>query len=339
MLKNILKIKFFLATLSLIIFITILNFGVFYIFVPGNLAQTKTIIIEPKLSINQIVTKLYSNKVIKYPEVFNIIAKIYSIKNPLKSGEYIFTHNISPLQTLRVLASGKSIIHKIIVPEGTVVQEVVKKINEETRLVGEIKGVIPEGFLMPSTYFFSYGDQKERIINQMRNLMSNNLDKVMIDLSPDSPLKTRLDILTLASIVEKEAGSDAEKPIIAAVFLNRLKKNMKLQADPTNIYALTEGKFKLARALTKKDLLQELPYNTYYIKGLPPGPISCPSLKSLEAVVKPAKTDALFFVVDGKGGHNFSNNLNDHNRFVEMYRKSMIKVPVIDPEKTKENYE
>lgn len=339
MLKNILKIKFFLATLSLIIFITILNFGVFYIFVPGNLAQTKTIIIEPKLSINQIVTKLYSNKVIKYPEVFKIIAKIYSIKNPLKSGEYIFTHNISPLQTLRVLASGKSVIHKIIVPEGTVVQEVVKKINEETRLVGEIKGIIPEGFLMPSTYFFSYGDQKERIINQMRNLMSNNLDKVMINLSPDSPLKTRLDILTLASIVEKEAGSDAEKPIIAAVFLNRLKKNMKLQADPTTIYALTEGKFKLARALTKKDLLQELPYNTYYIKRLPPGPISCPSLKSLEAVVKPAKTDALFFVVDGKGGHNFSNNLNDHNRFVEMYRKSMIKVPVIDPEKTKENYE
>lgn len=224
-------------------------------------------------------------------------------------------------------------------PEGTVVQEVVKKINEETCLVGEIKGIIPEGFLMPSTYFFSYGDQKERIINQMRNLMSNNLDKVMINLSPDSPLKTRLDILTLASIVEKEAGSDAEKPIIAAVFLNRLKKNMKLQADPTTIYALTEGKFKLARALTKKDLLQELPYNTYYIKGLPPGPISCPSLKSLEAVVKPAKTDALFFVVDGKGGHNFSNNLNDHNRFVEMYRKSMIKVPVIDPEKTKENYE
>lgn len=137
-------------------------------------------------------------------------------------------------------------------PEGTVVQEVVKKINEETRLVGEIKGIIPEVFLMPSTYFFSYGDQKERIINQMRNLMSNNLDKVMINLSPDSPLKTRLDILTLASIVEKEAGSDAEKPIIAAVFLNRLKKNMKLQADPTTIYALTEGKFKLARALLKK---------------------------------------------------------------------------------------
>ncbi len=247
----------------------------------------------------------------------------------------MFTRNISPLQTLRILASGKSIIHKIIVPEGTVVSEVIKKINEESRLLGEIKGIIPEGFLMPSTYFFSYGDQKEQIIDHMRNLMSANLDKVMQNLAPDSPLKTRLEVLTLASIIEKEAGSNAEKPIIAAVFINRLKKNMKLQADSTTIYALTEGKFKLARALTKKDLLQELPYNTYYIKGLPPGPISCPSLKSLEAVVKSAKTDALFFVVDGKGGHNFSNNLNDHNRFVEIYRKSLIKVPepAIDPEK------
>lgn len=333
MLKNILKIKFFLAVLSLIILVTLLNFSIFYIFVPGNLAQTKTIIIEPKLSINQIVTKLYSNKVIKYPEIFKVIAKIYSINNPIKSGEYIFTHNISPLQTLRVLASGRSVIHKIVVPEGSVVHEVIKKINEEKRLIGEIKGIVPEGFLMPSTYFFSYGDQKERIIDQMRNLMSSNLDKVMLNLSPDSPLKTRLDVLTLASIVEKEAGSDAEKPIIAAVFINRLKKNMKLQADPTTIYALTEGKFKLARPLTRKDLLQELPYNTYYIKGLPPGAIACPSLKSLEAVVKPAKTDALFFVVDGKGGHNFSNNLNDHNKFVDSYRKSLIKAPIIDPEK------
>lgn len=332
MLKNLLKVKFCLVILSIIIFVTLLNFSIFYIFVPGSLAQTKTIIIEPKLSINQITEKLYSNKVIKYPQIFKIIAKAYSVKNPLKSGEYIFTHNISPLQTLRILASGKSVIHKIVVPEGTVVNEVVKKITEEKRLIGEIKGIIPEGFLMPSTYFFSYGDQKERIIDQMRNLMSTKLDKVMLNLSPDSPLKTRLEVLTLASIVEKEAGSDAEKPIIAAVFINRLKKNMKLQADPTTIYALTEGKFKLARSLTRKDLLQELPYNTYYIKGLPPGPISCPSLKSLEAVVKPAKTEALFFVVDGKGGHNFSNNINDHNKFVDSYRKSLMKTPVIDPE-------
>ncbi|MGX6959687.1 MAG: endolytic transglycosylase MltG, partial [Rickettsia endosymbiont of Pentastiridius leporinus] len=331
MLRNILKTKFFFAILSLIIFITLLNFSIFYIFVPGSLTQNKTIIIESKLSINQIVTKLYSNGVIKYPEIFKIVAKIYSVKNPLKSGEYVFTPNISPFQALRILASGKSVVHKMIIYEGSVVNDITNKVSEEQRLIGGIKGVIPEGFLMPSTYFFSYGDQKEQLIDQMRSLMSANLDKVMEQLSPDSPLKTRLEVLTLASIVEKEAGTNAEKPIIAAVFINRLKKNMKLQADPTTIYALTEGKFKLARPLTKKDLLQELAYNTYYIKGLPPGPICCPSLKSLEAVVKPAKTDALFFVVDGKGGHNFSSNLSDHNRFVDSYRKSLIKIPIIDP--------
>ncbi|WP_041405579.1 endolytic transglycosylase MltG [Rickettsia prowazekii] len=340
MLKILLKTKLSLVIISLTItiLITLINFSIFYILMPGNLAQNKTIIIEPKLSVNQIVTKLYFNKVIKYPIIFKVIAKIYSITRPIKSGEYVFTRNISPIQTLRILSNGKSIIHKIVVPEGTVVSDVIKKINEESRLFGAIKGIIPEGFLMPSTYFFTYGDQKDRIIDQMRNLMSTNLDEVMKYLSPDSPLKTRIDVLTLASIIEKEAGSNEEKPIIAAVFINRLKKNMKLQADPTTIYALTEGKFKLARALTKKDLLQKLPYNTYYIQGLPPGPISCPSLKSLEAVVKPAKTDALFFVVDGKGGHHFSNNLNDHNRFVEIYRKSLITGTPIDLKKQK-NYE
>ncbi len=132
--------------------------------------------------------------------------------------------------------------------------------------------------------------------------MSFNLDETMAKLSPDSPLKTRLEVLTLASIIEKEAGSNLEKPMIAAVFLNRLRKNMKLQADPTTIYALTEGKVKLGRSLTRKDLLQELPYNTYYIKGLPPGPICCPSKGSLEAVANPAKINSLYFVVDGKGG-------------------------------------
>nr|WP_253307567.1 endolytic transglycosylase MltG [Rickettsia endosymbiont of Ceutorhynchus assimilis] len=331
MLKKTLKVKFTFIILLLILFITFLNFSIFYLFVPGSLPENKTLIIEPKLSVNQIVTKLYNNNIIKYPELFTIIAKLYSLKNPLKSGEYIFTSNISPLQTLKILASGKSIIHKLVIPEGMWVSEIVKKINEEDRLIGEIKGIIPEGFLMPSTYFYSYGDQKEQIIDRMRKLMSFNLDETMAKLSPDSPLKTRLEVLTLASIIEKEAGSNLEKPMIAAVFLNRLRKNMKLQADPTTIYALTEGKVKLGRSLTRKDLLQELPYNTYYIKGLPPGPICCPSKGSLEAVVNPAKITSLYFVVDGKGGHNFSNNIADHNRHVDSYRKSLIiKTPQIE---------
>lgn len=323
MFKKILKIKIVFVTITLILLISGINFCIFYLFVPGLLAESKTLIIKPKLSINQITTILNDNKIIKYPYLFAFLTKIYSLKHPIKSGEYIFTQNISPMQTLKILSSGKSIIHKMIIPEGMLVHEIIQKINNEERLIGEILGTIPEGFLMPSTYFFSYGDQKEQIIDKMRKLMSLQLDKVMEKLSPNSPLKTRLDVLILASIVEKEASLDAEKPLIAAVFLNRLTKHMKLQADPTTIYAITLGKDKLARRLTKKDLAIQSPYNTYYVFNLPPGAISCPGVKSLEAVVNPAKVDSLYFVVNIMGGHNFSNNLNDHNKYVEIYRKNL----------------
>jgi UPF0755 protein len=321
--KKILKIKFVFITITLILLISGINFCIFYLFVPGLLAESKTLIIKPKLSIDQITTILNDNKIIKYPYLFAFLTKIYSLKHPIKSGEYTFTQNISPMQTLKILSSGKSIIHKMIIPEGLLVHEIIQKINNEERLIGEILGTIPEGFLMPSTYFFSYGDQKEQIIDKMRKLMSLHLDKVMEKLSPNSPLKTRLDVLILASIVEKETSLDAEKPLIAAVFLNRLTKHMKLQADPTTIYAITLGQDKLARRLTKKDLAIQSPYNTYYVFNLPPGAISCPGIKSLEAVVNPAKIDSLYFVVNIMGGHNFSNNLNDHNKYVEMYRKSL----------------
>ncbi len=290
---------------------------------PSLLAENKTIIIKPKLSVDQISTILHDNKIIKYRQLFGLLAKIYSLKHPIKSGEYIFTPNISPIQTLRILSSGKSIIHKMLIIEGTTVNEIINKINDEERLVGEIQGTIPEGFLMPATYFFSYGDQKEQIIDKMRRLMSAYLDKAMEKLSPYSPLKTRLDILILASIVEKEASLDAEKPLIAAVFINRLNKHMKLQADPTTIYAITLGKDKLGRALTRKDLAIQSPYNTYYVFGLPLGAIACPGEKAIDAVVNPAKIDSLYFVVNGKGGHNFSNNLGDHNNHVQTYRQNL----------------
>lgn len=323
MLKKILKIKLLFITLIIVLFISATNFCLFYLFAPGPLTENKIIIIEPKLSIEQISTKLSYDKIVKYPKLFELLAKIYSFQKTLKSGEYIFTSHISPVQVLRILANGKSIIHKMIVPEGSIVNEIISKINDEQRLLGEIKGIIPEGFLMPSTYFYSYGDQKEQLIDQMRKLMSANLDLVMKKLSSNSPIKTRLQLLTLASIVEKEAQLDEERPIIAAVFLNRLKKNMKLQADPTTIYAITQGKYKLERKLTKNDLLIQSPYNTYYSSSLPPMPIACPGLKSLEAVVNPANSGALYFVVNGKGGHNFSVNYVDHVNHIKSYKDSV----------------
>ena len=315
------KTKYSFLILVFVLFISANNFCMLYLFVPGPLGKIETLIIKPKLSIKQISDKLVMHNIIYSASLFELIAKLYSLHSTIKSGEYRFTSQISPLQVLNILSSGKSIIHKFVIPEGSTTYEIVEKINGEKLLLGKIKTEIPEGFLMPSTYFFSYGDSKEQIIDQMRKLMSSNLDKVMVKLPIDSPLKTRLEVLTLASIIEKESSADEERPIIASIFLNRLKKGMKLQADPTTIYALTKGKFKLNRPLTKKDLLIQSPYNTYYVSKLPLGPITCPSTKSLNAVVNPIRTDALYFVADGKRGHNFANNIDDHNKNVQIYKQ------------------
>lgn len=319
--KKSLKAKLYLAAFSIILLVTLANILAGYLSLPGPLQEEKCVIIKHGLSIEEIAKVLAEKGVISHPRLFEIIGKIYSLKRPLKSGEYEFTTGVSPLQVIRKLASGKSIIHKLVIPEGVMVVEIIEKLNNEELLEGSINLPIPEGYLMPSTYFYSYGDKRENIVNKMRMEMSATLDELMEKLPPTSPIKSRKDLLILASIVEKEAGSNTEKPRIAAVFLNRLKKGMKLQADPTTIYALTEGENKLKRPLKKSDLKIASPYNTYYVFGLPPGAISCPGKKSIEAVVNPAKTDDLYFVIDGFGGHNFSKTINQHNEYVQKLKE------------------
>lgn len=321
MIKKILKTKLYSIIFATIIFITGANILGGYLYLSGPLEERTVVIVRKGLSIHEISQKLAQAGIIKYPRLFEIIGKIYSLKTPLKSGEYDFTEGVSPLQVIRKLATGKSIIHTLLIPEGMMVNEIIDKINEEELLEGDVFLPIPEGYLMPSTYFYSYGDKRENIIDQMRTEMSLALDEVMQKLSPSSPLKSRMDVLILASIVEKEAGNDSERARIAGVFINRLNKKMKLQADPTSAYAVTEGKYKLARPLTKADLRTPSPYNTYFVIGLPIGPIACPGRKSLEAVVNPTKTDELYFVVNGLGGHNFSKTLDDHNNHVQNFRK------------------
>lgn len=321
MFKHVIRIKFAILIICVLLILSFINLSAVYLEVPGPLDKVTTLIIPPHSSIKDISIKLRQNNIVHSKNLFCIIAKIYSLKYSLKSGEYMFTNSISPLQVLNILANGKSVIHKLVITEGMTTSEIVEKVNSESRLFGTIADSINEGFLLPSTYIFSYGDTKEQILNQMRKAMTFALDQAMIKLSSDSPLKTRNDVLTLASIIEKEARLDEERAIIAAVFLNRLKKGMKLQADPTSIYAITQGKLKLGRALTRKDLLIASPYNTYYIVGLPPGPIACPGMKSIMAVVSPATTKAIYFVVNGMGGHNFSDNLIEHNKYVDQYRK------------------
>ncbi len=276
---------------------------------------------------------LYDANILGYPKIFNIFAKFYGLLGMhLKSGEYTITAHTTPFQLFKILSSGQSILHKFVVQEGSTVHEVVRRLRAESLLKGDIESNITEGILMPQTYFFSFGDTKQKLLSSMKRLMSQALDELMPMLDPSSPLKTRMDVLNLASIIEKEAYLEEEKPRIAGVLLNRLKKNMKLQADPTTIYGITMGKYTLARPLTKSDLRSKNNYNTYYITGLPHAPIALPSRSSIEAAVKPMETKELYFVVNGHGGHNFSDDLAKHNKYIAEYKKS-IKERVGDSKK------
>lgn len=330
---NLLRIKLFSLITIAVVVICLANVLGGYLFLTGGLDEEKIVIIKPRLSIHKISVLLEKENVIKNAKLFEVISRVYSYFEPLKSGEYKFTKNITPYQVLKVLIKGKSVVHRMFIPEGYTVQQIVDMVNSESRLTGRINGTIPEGYLMPSTYFYSYEDQRENLIDEMRKNMSKALDEVMLKLPKSSPLKTRKDVLILASIVEKEAGNDQERAKIAGVFINRLRKGMKLQADPTTVYAITKGKRTLDRSLKRKDMNIKSPYNTYHVYGLPKGPISCPGRASLEAVVLPEKTDALYFVVDGTGGHSFSKTLKEHNYHVRKF-KNRIKQQKLAKNKT-----
>jgi UPF0755 protein len=317
------KILLYCAVFFSILLITSINIVTSYLYIPGPLKNRNVILLQRDLSINEISTLLAESNIIQHPKFFALISKIYSLYHSLKSGEYEFTYGISPIQVLRKLASGKSIIHRIIIQEGMSVNEIINIVNNEKLLDGTISTQIPEGYLMPSTYFYSYGDKRENIIDKMRLEMSLALDEVMQKLPKSSPLKSRKDVLILASIIAKETSNDDERAKIAAVFINRLKKQMKLQACPTVIYALTQGKYKLGRTLTKTDLKTPSPYNTYYNFGLPVGAISCPSKKTLEATVNPTKTDDLYFVTNGNSRNNFSKTFEEHNQNIENIKQSL----------------
>ncbi len=308
----------------MVIVAVIFNAGLLYLSLPGPSEKRQNIIVEEGSSTGSIGKMLQDKGILRYPMVFNFFAKCYGVLGRhLKSGEYTITAHVTPFQLFKILASGQSILHKFTIPEGATTHEIITRLKAETILKGDIEDEVTEGILMPQTYFFSYGDTKQKLLSSMKRLMSEALDRLMPELSPNSPLKTRMDVLNLASIVEKEAYLEEEKPRIAAALLNRLRKKMKLQADPTTIYGITLGKHALGRLLTKSDLRSNSLYNTYYISGLPPSPIACPSLSSIEAVIKPHTTKELYFVANGNGGHNFSEDLTTHNKYIREYKQKL----------------
>lgn len=298
--------------------------GAIYYAKPGPLTSQKTLIISAGASSNAIAKQLGAEGIIHHPHLFWICTKFFGYGKKLHAGEYAFTAAMSPADILEMLATNRAIIHRFTVPEGTTTAEILRRLEQEPALLGSITpGAVQDGDLLPETYFFSYGEQKKQLLARMRLRMQVTLAELWLKRQPGLPLTTPEEALTLASIVEKETGIQDERGKVASVFINRLRKNMKLQSDPTVIYALTNGEKDLNRPLTKKDLRIDSVYNTYAVEGLPPTPITNPGKASLVAVLNPPSTNILYFVADGKGGHRFAATLDEHNKNVAIYRKSL----------------
>ncbi|ALG71420.1 aminodeoxychorismate lyase [Azospirillum thiophilum] len=288
---------------------------------PGPLEQAETVVIPRGSGLEAIAITLGDSGVIGSPLVFIAAAKLTGAFRELKAGEYQFPAGISIEAVLEQMRQGRTVVHRFTVPEGLSSAQVIALLEREAILTGHILKPPKEGSLLPETYHFAYGDSRTALVERMQTAMSQALAEAWKNRDPNLPFETPQQALTLASVVEKETGIAAERPKVAGVFVNRLETGMKLQSDPTVIYALTEGSGELGRALTRNDWKFESPYNTYQVNGLPPGPIANPGKASIQAVMKPERHEFLYFVADGTGGHVFAKSLPDHNRNVAKWRE------------------
>ncbi|WP_052121299.1 endolytic transglycosylase MltG [Inquilinus limosus] len=294
---------------------------------PGPLTAPATLVIERGSGLTAIAAQLETAGVIENRWVFLAGTALEGGDRSLKAGEYAFAAGISPADAADLLARGSNVSHKITVAEGLTSAEIAALVQGEPLLTGEVGDIPAEGSLLPETYQFIRGDTRAAVIDRMRKAMRQELDALWAKRANGLPFKSPQEAVTLASIVEKETGVPAERPTVASVFLNRLQAGMPLQADPTVIYALTQGRKPLGRALTRADWKLESPYNTYLVAGLPPGPIANPGRDALAAVLKPAVTDYYYFVADGSGGHVFARTLEEHNRNVAEWQKRRQATP------------
>ena len=289
---------------------------------PGKYTDEREVLVPRGANSTIVANSLKEAGVIEYPQLFRIIGRFNGLDKKLKAGEYVFAPHMSLVEVMQKIADGEIFYRRITLPEGLTTVQMLELIMSEPYLSEEITVVVKEGELLPETYSFVRGDSRNSIVLQAKKAMQSAVDEIWNSRKEELPLKSKEDLLILASIVEKETGVSDERGLVASVFVNRLKKGMKLQTDPTVIYALTQGKQELGRLLTRNDLKIDSPYNTYKYYGLPPTPICNPGRKALESSAHPEKSDFVYFVASGNGGHNFAKSLNEHNNNVRKWKKN-----------------
>lgn len=315
------------SLVSLMVFAAVLACGMVYFGKlrfeePGPLDTARTVIIREGSSLARIAEQLQSSGVIDSDLIFRAGTRAYGAQGKLKPGEYAFLPGVSMYDVMDTIRAGRGVIHKVTFPEGLTNRQIFDKLAANEVLEGPLPEEVPlEGSLMPDTYPFQRGTTRQEIVDRMMRAHQRVLNEVWARRDPDLPVKDQFEFLTLASIVEKETGKADERPRVAGVFMNRLKKGMRLQSDPTILYGLFGGEGRPAdRAILRDDLDKPTPYNTYLIDGLPPGPIANPGRAALEAVANPSRTKELYFVADGTGGHVFAETLEEHEENVRRWR-------------------
>jgi len=287
----------------------------------GPLDEDRSVVIARGSGTGGIAAVLAEEGVVRDARAFHLAAVATGKSRRLRAGEYAFPAGISLRGVLELLESGRTVVRRFTVAEGLTSIEIVALLEAAPGLTGEIAERPPEGSLLPETYHYSWGDDRGELLRRMRHAMETTLAELWEERAEDLPFDTPEEAVILASIVEKETGVAAERPLVASVFVNRLNRGMRLQSDPTVVYAMTKGEEPLGRALTRADWRFEDPYNTYQNDGLPPGPIANPGRASLAAVLAPEESDYLYFVADGTGGHAFARTLDEHNRNVARWRR------------------
>jgi UPF0755 protein len=328
LIKALITLLMAFAALTLLLSMVFLN----YVESPVDFKdRTVTIEIPPGVSFSDVMDILKETGLIRHKEAFYLLALLEGAPEHIKTGEYDLYSSMSPREILEKLVEGKVKGYRVPIPEGFTIRQIAARLaaneladedrfierafeNEFVSSLG-IKGESAEGYLFPDTYVLSRSMGEKKIIKFMVDQLKRKITPEMLKRANDLGMTLRK-VITLASIIEKEGGSKEEKPLISAVFHNRLRRGMKLQSDPTVIYDIED----FDGNITKDHLIRKTPYNTYRIKGLPPGPICSPGIDAILAALYPASVDYLYFVSKNNGAHHFSSNLTDHNRAVVTYQ-------------------
>lgn len=313
----------------------VLAAGFFYHYAmsaPATYSAPRQFNIRAGSTLRGVARQLEQAGVLKHPELFVVMARLLGESGNLKTGTYEITRPVSPYELLQRITRGSVTLQAITIVEGWAFRQIRQALDSSPHLRHDTRGLdereilrrlgapepSPEGLFFPETYHFDVGSSDLVVLRRAYRLMKSHLERQWAQRPPDLPLKTPYEALILASIVEKETGHPSDRPLVAAVFINRLRKGMPLQADPTVIYGVGPA---FDGNLRRQHLTTDTPYNTYTRPGLPPTPIAMPGLASLAATLNPPDSDVLYFVSKGDGSSHFSRTLSEHERAVTRYQR------------------